>query len=68
MLNLFMLLISLGFFVHFVLLQQKLPSTNDADWKDREAAVLAIGAVAEGCIVGLYPLLPEVIRLAIYWG
>ena len=51
----------------FAFLQQKLSSTNDADWKDREAAVLAIGAVAEGCIGGLYPHLPEVILYS-YWG
>lgn len=48
----------------FLLLQQKLSTSSDADWKDREAAILAIGAVAEGCIGGLYPHLPEVIFLS----
>lgn len=40
--------------------QAKLSSTGDEAWKEREAAVLALGAVAEGCINGLYPLLSEV--------
>ncbi|ONK73217.1 uncharacterized protein A4U43_C04F28570 [Asparagus officinalis] len=47
------------------LIQQKLSTTSDAHWKDREAAVLAIGAVAEGCIGGLYPHLPEIIAFLI---
>ncbi|KAF8377772.1 hypothetical protein HHK36_031157 [Tetracentron sinense] len=40
--------------------QAKLSSTDDVVWKEREAAVLALGAIAEGCITGLYPHLPEV--------
>ncbi|XP_038972987.1 transportin-1-like isoform X2 [Phoenix dactylifera] len=47
------------------LIQQKLPTTNDSVWKEREAAVLAIGAIAEGCINGLYPHLPEIIAFLI---
>ncbi|XP_073106539.1 transportin-1 isoform X2 [Elaeis guineensis] len=43
------------------LIQQKLSTTNDSAWKEREAAVLAIGAIAEGCINGLYPHLPEAV-------
>lgn len=46
-----------------MLLQQKLSSTGDAAWKEREAAVLAIGAIAEGCINGLYDHLPGVTLL-----
>ncbi|CAH9125944.1 unnamed protein product [Cuscuta epithymum] len=41
--------------------QTKLSTTDDASWKEREAAVLALGAVAEGCINGLYPHLSEIV-------
>lgn len=41
-------------------MQSKLSTINDETWKEREAAVLALGAVAEGCITGLYPHLSEV--------
>ncbi|WOL18764.1 transportin-1 [Canna indica] len=47
------------------LIQQKLSSTGDTSWKEREAAVLAIGAIAEGCINGLYPYLPEIVSFLI---
>ncbi|XP_038975247.1 transportin-1 isoform X2 [Phoenix dactylifera] len=47
------------------LIQQKLSTMNDSAWKEREAAVLAIGAIAEGCISGLYPHLPEIIAFLI---
>ncbi|KAF9600199.1 hypothetical protein IFM89_005023 [Coptis chinensis] len=43
----------------------KLASTDDAVWKEREAAVLALGAIAEGCISGLYPHLPEIVSFLI---
>ena len=36
-------------------------TSSDEAWKEREAAVLALGAIAEGCINGLFPHLPEVI-------
>jgi hypothetical protein len=42
-------------------LQQNLARIDDDAWKEREAAVLTIGAIAEGCITGLYPHLPQVI-------
>ena len=42
------------------ILQQNLARTDDESWKEREAAVLSIGAIAEGCITGLYPHLPQV--------
>ena len=45
--------------------QAKLSASGDESWKDREAAVLALGAVAEGCIDGLYPHLSQVI---IFWS
>lgn len=41
--------------------QAKLSTSDDGTWKEREAAVLALGAIAEGCIRGLYPHLAEVI-------
>ncbi|GAB2285053.1 Transportin-1 [Dionaea muscipula] len=47
------------------LIQAKLSSTDDQSWKEREAAVLAIGAVAEGCINGLYPHLSEIVTFLI---
>ncbi|OAY80367.1 Transportin-1, partial [Ananas comosus] len=47
------------------LIQQKLSSTGDAAWKEREAAVLAIGAIAEGCINGLYDHLPGIVDFLI---
>ncbi|KAL6211175.1 hypothetical protein ACLB2K_016402 [Fragaria x ananassa] len=40
--------------------QTKLSNSDDETWKEREAAVLALGAVAEGCIIGLYPHLNEI--------
>lgn len=42
------------------LIQAKLSMSGDKNWKEREAAVLALGAIAEGCIRGLYPHLSEV--------
>ncbi|CAI0468897.1 unnamed protein product [Linum tenue] len=45
--------------------QSKLAATGDEFWKEREAAVLAIGAVAEGCINGLYPHLPQMVEFLI---
>ncbi|VFQ65896.1 unnamed protein product [Cuscuta campestris] len=47
------------------IVQTKLSTTDDASWKEREAAVLALGAVAEGCINGLYPHLSEIIGFLI---
>ncbi|KAK1572043.1 hypothetical protein Q3G72_026721 [Acer saccharum] len=38
----------------------KLSANGNEAWKDREAAVLALGAIAEGCISVLYPHLSEV--------
>ncbi|OWM80444.1 transportin-1 [Punica granatum] len=47
------------------IIQAKLSATGDDAWKEREAAVLALGAVAEGCISGLYPHLAEIIAFLI---
>ncbi|RAL39765.1 hypothetical protein DM860_003298 [Cuscuta australis] len=47
------------------IVQTKLSTTDDASWKEREAAILALGAVAEGCINGLYPHLSEIIGFLI---
>lgn len=45
--------------------QAKLAATNDEAWKEREAAVLVLGAIAEGCINGLFPHLSEIISFLI---
>ncbi|KAK1572526.1 hypothetical protein Q3G72_034115 [Acer saccharum] len=37
----------------------KLSASGDESWKDREADVLALGAIAEDCISVLYPHLSE---------
>ncbi|KAL3647214.1 Transportin-1 [Castilleja foliolosa] len=47
------------------IVQAKLSATGDEAWKDREAAVLVLGAVGEGCINGLYPHLSEIISVLI---
>ncbi|EXB24033.1 hypothetical protein L484_006064 [Morus notabilis] len=47
------------------LFQTNLSASGDEAWKEREAAVLALGAVAEGCINGLYPHLSEIISFLI---
>ncbi|KAK6130104.1 hypothetical protein DH2020_036154 [Rehmannia glutinosa] len=47
------------------IVQSKLSATGDEAWKDREAAVLALGAIGEGCINGLYPHLSEIIAFLI---
>ncbi|ORY86089.1 armadillo-type protein [Protomyces lactucae-debilis] len=45
------------------LLEHSLPhlkqTLGSQDWRDREAAVLALGAIAEGCMTGMIPILPE---------
>ncbi|GLT75276.1 hypothetical protein SLA2020_470120 [Shorea laevis] len=43
------------------IIQANLSRSGDDAWKDREAAVLALGAVAEGCINGLFPHLSEIV-------
>ncbi|KAL7237320.1 hypothetical protein ACSBR2_003583 [Camellia fascicularis] len=43
------------------IVQSQLSTTDDVAWKEREAAVLALGAIAEGCINGLYPHLLEIV-------
>ncbi|KAL0373186.1 UNVERIFIED_CONTAM: Transportin-1, partial [Sesamum calycinum] len=47
------------------IVQAKLSATGDEAWKDREAAVLALGAIGEGCISGLYPHLSQIIAFLI---
>lgn len=46
------------------LLEQCLPHLKSTlasnDWKEREAGVLALGAIAEGCMGGMIPILPEI--------
>jgi hypothetical protein len=38
----------------------RLSATKDSAWEEKEAAILALGAVAEGCISGLLPHLAQV--------
>jgi hypothetical protein len=45
--------------------QVRLSTTTDAAWKEREAAVLALGAVAEGCISGLLPHLSQIVAFLV---
>lgn len=40
------------------IIQQRL---QDADWRARESAVLALGAISEGCSMGLRPHLDEIV-------
>ncbi|XP_078433901.1 transportin 1 [Wolffia australiana] len=47
------------------LVEKNLATSGDHAWKDREAAVLALGAVAEGCIKGLYPHLPGIVAFLV---
>lgn len=47
------------------IVQVNLSTNGDEAWKEREAAVLALGAIAEGCISGLYPHLPEIVTFLI---
>ncbi|KAF2297988.1 hypothetical protein GH714_006855 [Hevea brasiliensis] len=47
------------------LVEAKLSTSDDETWKEREAAVLALGAIAEGCIEGLYPHLAEIVAYLI---
>ena len=49
-------------------MQAKLSAGGDDAWKDREAAVLALGAIGEGCINGLYPHLLEVFSFFFFWA
>ncbi|BFZ54125.1 hypothetical protein PYCC9005_001157 [Savitreella phatthalungensis] len=46
------------------LLEQCLPhlqaTLQSADWKEREAGVLALGAIAEGCLDGMSTYLPDI--------
>ncbi|CAN8270848.1 unnamed protein product [Cochlearia groenlandica] len=47
--------------VFMPIVQSKLSTSGDEAWKERETAVLALGAIAEGCINGLYPHLSEIV-------
>lgn len=44
-------------------LQGQLSKPGDEHWKEREVAVLAMGAVAEGCISALLQFLPDLVQL-----
>lgn len=37
----------------------------DSDWRVRESGILALGAIAEGCIDGLEPHLPQLVPLLV---
>ncbi|KAG6604952.1 Transportin-1, partial [Cucurbita argyrosperma subsp. sororia] len=47
------------------IVEVNLSAKGDEAWKEREAAVLALGAIAEGCINGLYPHLPQIVTFLI---
>ncbi|KAJ7531194.1 hypothetical protein O6H91_14G035800 [Diphasiastrum complanatum] len=47
------------------LVQAKLSSSSEETWKEREAAVLALGAIAEGCIQGLLPHMSQIIAFLV---
>ena len=38
-------------------------SKQDEDWRARESAILALGAISEGCHRGLVPYLGELVGL-----
>ncbi|XP_024399109.1 transportin-1 [Physcomitrium patens] len=43
------------------LVQVRLSTTEESAWVQKEAAILALGAVAEGCISGLSPHLAQIV-------
>ncbi|KAK7280593.1 hypothetical protein RJT34_25658 [Clitoria ternatea] len=47
------------------IVEAKLATSGDDAWKEREAAVLALGAIGEGCINGLYPHLLQIVAFLI---
>ena len=42
------------------IVQQRL---QEDDWRARESAILALGAIAEGCVMGLIPYLPQLVSM-----
>lgn len=40
-----------------------LPVLQEEDWRARESAILALGAIAEGCVLGLIPYLPQLVSM-----
>ena len=38
-------------------------AVQEEDWRARESAILALGAIAEGCVMGLIPYLPQLISM-----
>lgn len=42
------------------IVQQRL---QEEDWRARESAILALGAIAEGCVMGLIPYLPQLVSM-----
>ncbi|PPS08735.1 hypothetical protein GOBAR_AA11919 [Gossypium barbadense] len=43
------------------IIEANLSATGDEAWRDKEAAVLALGVIARGCNNGLYPRLSEIV-------
>ncbi|KAA3448583.1 transportin-1 [Gossypium australe] len=43
------------------IIEANLSATGDEAWREKEAAVLALGVIARGCINGLYPRLSEIV-------
>lgn len=42
------------------IVQQRL---QEEDWRARESAILALGAISEGCVMGLIPYLPQLVSM-----
>lgn len=42
------------------IVQQRL---QDADWRTRESAILALGAISNGCATGLAPYMPDMVAM-----
>lgn len=38
-------------------------SEQDQEWRARESAILALGAISEGCATGLTPFLPSMVQM-----
>lgn len=50
-----------------LLLPEVQAKLGDGDWNVREAAILALGAVSEGCSTGLTPHVPAILTAVVPW-
>ena len=42
---------------------KRVPALQEEDWRARESAILALGAISEGCAKGLLPYLAEMLGM-----